>query len=254
MSEARQRRITVRQGNQIVSEPLDKRISQALASHRLLLASTGRADRILNASQGAGGRSRVMMTVPDGLTGCSTSMFKVTIHLNQSIPDHQYLIGSTVRKVIQGGPAGQSINAMDEDNPENNVFRIMESRTEAPIPRSVMEDLNFQGIVVAGASLLRGHMPTVDVQVWAYEFAEQLVNWAAHANPPGERQGRTSPLGAQLAVDMTAAREILPGLNAWVMAKAMSDFCDDQAHYINNPINCLADLVIVHFCSELGVQ
>lgn len=252
MTEARQRRITVRQGDQIVSEPLDKRISQALASHRLLLASTGRADRILNASEGTVGRSRVMMTIPDGLTGCSTSMFKVTISLAQNIPDRQYLIGSTVRKVIQGGPAGQSINSMNADNPESNVFRIMESRTETPIPRSVIEDLNFQGLVTAGAALLKGHMPTVDVQVWAYEFAEQLVNWAAHATE-GEHRGQ-GPLGAQLAVDMNAAREVLPGFNQWVMTKAAIDFCDDFAHYENNPINCLADLVIVQFCSELGVQ
>ena len=95
-------------------------------------------------------------------------------------------------------------------------------------------------------------MPTVDVQLWAYEYAEQLVNWAAHAG--GEQRNRGGPLGSQLATDMNTAREVLPGLNVWVMTKALADFPGDREHYENNPINCLADLVIVKFCADLGVE
>lgn len=194
-----------------------------------------------------------MMTVPEGMTGCSTSMFKVEFTLNQDIQHRRYTIESRVRKVIQGGPAGKSINALDAEDYESNVFRVMESRTEAPIPNSVIEDLNYQGIITAGVSLLKGHMPTVDIQLWAFEFAEQLVNWSAHSME-GPTSSRHGPLGAQLAVDMEAAREVLPGLNQWVMTKAISDFPHDAAHYENSPVNCMADLVIVQFCASMGVE
>lgn len=247
MTVERQRRVIVRRDNGAVGT-LDHRISQALASHRLLQATTGRADRLLNASQASSGNSRVMMSIPDGMTGCSTSMFKVVISLSRDIPADQYMIESRVRKVIQGGPAGKSINDIDPDcGFDNNVFRIMESMTAAPIPRSVVEDSNFQGLINAGVALLKGHMPTVDVQLWAFEFSEQLVNWSATAS------GRGSGAGL-LDVDMKSAREVLPGLNAWVMTKALADFPHDREHYENNPVNCMADLVIVKFCADLGVE
>lgn len=246
----RQRRVVVRRDDGEVKESLDNRISQALASHRLLLAAEGRADRSSNSSSAAVGGNVVMTRVPDGMAGCAIGMYHVEISLNRDNRTRSYSFGSRVRKVIQGGAAGKSINTISDYDPDDNAYRVMESITEAPIPRSVIEDLNFQGIVDAGVALLKAHMPTVDVQIWAFEFAKNLVAWSSAATR--SREGGASR--GLLEVDMVSARELIPGLNAWVTTKACSDFPGDRDHYDSNPINCLADLVIVQFCAEFGVS
>lgn len=225
MEQVKRRRIQIRDTNGEVGESLDSKFLQALASHRREQVEQKIPADSVNASTATVQGKRTIVAVPDALSGARVCLHTVLIEIDRDIQTRNFVLGSLVRKVVQGGAAGNSFNNMHPTYTEDNAYRIMESRASQPFPFSVVDIGNYSGLIRAAVQVLIAHMPTVDVQVWAYEFASFMIE--------------QSPL-------QTAST-----LGPWCVHAACEAFARDADHYRGNPINSLADLVIVEFCHQI---